>query len=104
MTPTPGEPFEAHGLTWRPDRSGVYWSARLGGSAFTLSNCLGVWAGNGRECGTFDAAIAWAIRTCPGARCGSCAHRNAYSKCTALEAQYYSPEVPEDGFCHRWTK
>jgi hypothetical protein len=80
--PTPGEPFEAHGLTWEPsvfEDGSTLWVARSpanDGQDPFIELRDGEWFGNGFGIPTFDsaeAALACAIRTCPGARCGSCA-------------------------------
>ena len=100
VNPTPGEPFEAHGLTWEPRCPGV-WGTDMGAELRFDPWQSEPWQaqsfGMVLRFDTAELALQWAIRTCPGARCGSCAyHRN--NGCVA-EMPY---DMPNDGFCHQW--
>ena len=102
IDPKPGEPFETYGLTWEPRVCAwPIWVTRIDGHHVELEldtkrNLWGVFGSDGGF-DTADEAIAWAIRTCPGARCGSCAYHRSHS-CVAG-----SPfDMPTDGWCHQW--
>lgn len=109
VNPNPGEPFEAYGLTWVPLERWLNideWVTATGGRRLKLKLMTftgGVtWLAEGEAFGTADAAIAWAIRTCPAAKCGACEHlRNEPDErpeCLKCELA----AVPLNGFCHRW--
>lgn len=102
ITPKPGESFEARGLTWTwfqgPECG--YWETHIGCVYVSLDPPR-----DGLQKLTPDShwptaaeAIAWAIRTCPGARCGSCEYYRGDDAgwCHAEQSQH------PDGWCHLW--
>jgi hypothetical protein len=98
IEPVPGEPFEARGLRWAWSwaESGI-WVAKLGESRVGIrllrdATWRSVWDPDNLRHETADAAIAWAIRTCPGARCGSC---NGIA-CPVRGG------TPDDWYCDNW--
>lgn len=126
MNPKPGEPFEAYGLTWEPLPPITVpchrWRATVDGCAMWLTDhggegwsiaTLNTRSVSSQASASFlplESALAWAIRTCPGARCGTCAHaeredgdlvrigKRGELICCNLRRH----GEPEDGWCHRW--
>lgn len=112
--PKPGKSFEYRGLTWEfvgPGR----WTAALGQSRVGLSRWTlegahywrSIWDPDNVRHDTWQAACDWAIRTCPAAKCETCAHfdeggsrraAGAFDYCMATES-----ETPADGYCHKWS-
>lgn len=102
VNPKPGEPFEAYGLTWEPFQPGMY-RARIGPHVLMLSHTAHGWDSLGNSPRYFESVLecaAWAIRTCPGARCGTCLYHENRRCCRTIMV---GTLVSEDGHCHLWT-
>ena len=105
--PAPGEPFEYRGLRWKCNQliTTMVWHNEL--CQIGYDPVSEVYFAGALVTPNWQSACDWAIRTCPGAKCGTCKNYHKCDKCRGIccdEAIFPAERchVPASGFCHRW--
>jgi hypothetical protein len=114
IEPKPGESFEAYGLTWTVQRRSAecdVWVTRAGERSLSIARTgdgYSLWWADNTAFDTAELALAWSIRTCPGARCANChwgdpprRHECGFEP-GELHCDLREHVEPESGWCHRW--